>query len=384
MSKEKLQYNNITPVQVGGQTKYRFSYKGADNKIKYITRKKRKDLTPVVVKKVETNGFKITDFNYWSIDQAHKLWHDRQLYLEDQYGKPSKSCIRDYNSFATFHILPYFYNQDARLINKDSVKFFVKYLENKKTINPKTLSKVFNVLSAILDESAAMKKIARNVCKDLDYLKHIVIPEKQLNKLDFNEWSLDRVIELTNHIDKKDIRLMFHIMLQTACRPSEIRGLNKSHLKFKSNQPYISITHAVKRDGSLGTPKTKGGTRDLVISTGLKDKIEEHISKLPANQESLFLNGLGNYMRLETLIRALDRATKSFGVELPIKRKCYFYRHYMATYWAKEKKYTDPQDLANALGDKDVNFVNRTYIKPYANTEMEKEKSDWLNNQFKD
>jgi integrase len=229
-----------------------------------------------------------------------------------------------------------------------------------------------------------MKKIARNVCKDLDYLKHIVIPEKELNKLDFNEWSLDRVIELTNHIDKKDIRLMFHIMLQTAARPSEIRGLNKSHLKFKSNQPYISITHAVKRDGSLGTPKTKGGTRDLVISTGLKDKIEEHISKLPANQESLFLNGLGNYMRLETLIRALDRATKSFGVVLPIPRKCYFFRHYMATYWAKEKKYTDPQDLANALGDKDVNFVNRTYIKPYANTEMEKEKSDWLNNQFKD
>jgi len=56
----------------------------------------------------------------------------------------------------------------------------------------------------------------------------------------------------------------------------------------------------------------------------------------------------------------------------------------MATYWAFKKKYTDPQDLANALGDKDVNFVNRTYIKPYANTELEKEKSDWLNNQFKD
>ena len=384
MSKEKLQYNNITSVQVRGQTKYRFSYKGADNKIKYITRKKRKDLTPVVVQKVETNGFKVTDFNYWTMDEAHQMWHDRQLYLEDQYSKPSKSCIRDYNSFATFHILPYFYNQDVRLIDQDIIELFVIYLEKKKTINAKTLCKVFNVLSAILDESAARKKISRNVCKDLDYLKHIVIPEKELNKLDFNKWSLDRVIELINHTDKEDIKLMFHIMLQTACRPSEIRGLNKSHLKFRSNNPYISITHAVKRDGSLGRPKTKGGTRDLVISTGLKDRIIEHISKLPEDQNSLFLNGLGNYMRLETLIRALDRAIKSFGVELPIKRKCYFFRHYMATYWAWKKKYTDPQDLANALGDKDVNFVNRTYIKPYANTEMEKEKSDWLNKQFKD
>ena len=48
----------------------------------------------------------------------------------------------------------------------------------------------------------------------------------------------------------------------------------------------------------------------------------------------------------------------------------------MATYWAWKKKYTDPQDLADALGDDDVNFVRRTYIKPYANTEMEKEITD--------
>ena len=101
---------------------------------------------------------------------------------------------------------------------------------------------------------------------------------------------LDKVIALINQIQRKDIRLMFEIMVQTACWPSEIRGLNKSHLKFKSNVPYISITHAVKRDGSLGKPKTKGGTRDLVISTGLKDKIEQHLNQLPENQVSLFLN----------------------------------------------------------------------------------------------
>ena len=384
MSKEKLQYNNIRPVQIRGKTKYRFEYRGADNKTKFITRVKKKDLTPIVVKKVETDGYQITDFNYWSIDDAYKLWYDRQEKKQLAYNKPSKSCIKDYDSFATHHILPYFYNQDARLIDKKLVKSFVIFLEQKKTINARTLSKVFNVLSAILDESAAKEKIARNVCKDLNYLSDIVIVENQQPRLDFEEWSLDRVQQLINHVDRDDMKLMFHIMLQTACRPSEIRGLNRSHLKFKSNVPYISIVSAVKRDGTLGLPKTKTGTRDLAISSGLKDRIQEHLSKLPKDQDSLFLNGKGNFVRLETLIRALDRAVKSFGVELPIKRKCYFFRHFMATFWAKEKKYTDPQDLANALGDKDVNFVNRTYIKPYANTEMEKEKSDWLNNQFKD
>ena len=383
MSKEKLEYNNISPVQIDGKTKYRFQYKGADNKVKFITRGKKKTLKPLVIKKVEKDGFKILDFDYWSTEEAHQLWLDRQVYKEQQYGKPSKSCIRDYESFARTHILPYFKNQDARLIDKDLIKSFVKHLEDKSSINAKTLSKVFNVLSAILDESAAKEKIQRNVCKDMDYLKDIEITEREFEKLDFDEWSLDKVIALINQIQRKDIRLMFEIMLQTACRPSEIRGLNKSHLKFKSNVPYISITHAVKRDGSLGKPKTKGGTRDLVISTGLKDKIEQHLNQLPENQVSLFLNSKGEYICLETLIRALDKALAIFKVELPINRKCYFFRHYMATYWAKEKKYTDPQGWGGALGDKDVKFVNRASIEPDATDELEKETSEWRNKQIK-
>lgn len=384
MSKEKLEYNNISSVKINGKTKYRFQYKGADNKIKFITSINKKTLKPLVVKKIEKDGFKIIDFNFWSIEDAHKLWLDRQLYKEKEYGKPSKSCIKDYNSMATYHVLPYFKNQDIRLIDKDLIKDFVTHLENKKSINAKTLSKIFNVLSAILDYSASQDKIQRNVCKDMNFLSDIVVVEKQQPKLDFNDWTLEKVQQLINHVERDDIKLMFHIMLQTACRPSEIRGLNKSNLKFKSNVPYISITNAVKRDQSLGSTKTKSGTRDLAISISLKDKILEHLNRLPETQTNLFLNSKGNFMRLETIIRALDRAIKSFGVELPIERKSYFFRHYMATYWSFKKKYTDPQDLANALGDKDVNFVNRTYIKPYANTEMEKEKSDWLNNQFKD
>jgi len=384
MSKEKMVYNNITEVQINGKTKYRFPYKGADSKPKFLTSASKKTLEPKVIKKIEKDGFKIIDFDFWGIEDAHKLWLDRQYYKEAQYSKPSKSCIKDYDSMATYHVLPYFKNQDVRFIDKDLVKDFVTHLESKSSINAKTLSKIFNVFSAILDYSASKDKIQRNVCKDTNFLSDIVVVEKQQPKLDFDDWTLEKVQKLIGHTERDDIKLMFHIMLQTAARPSEVRGLNRSHLKFKSNVPYISITNAVKRDQSLGLPKTKSGTRDLVISTTLKDKIEEHLSKLPATQKDLFLNSKGNYMRLEVLIRALDRARKSFKIELPIPRKCYFFRHYMATYWAFKKKYTDPQDLANALGDKDVNFVNRTYIKPYANTEMEKEKSDWLNNQFKD
>jgi integrase len=381
MNKEKLQYNNISEVKINGKIKYRFKYKGADNKYKYLTSVKKKLLIPEVVKKVETDGFKITDFNYWSMEDAHQLWLDRQNKKQLQYSKPSKSCIRDYNSMATYHILPFFKGEDARLIDKASITSFVSFLEKKDSINAKTLSKVFNVLSAILDYSAAKNKIGRNVCKDLDYLADVVVEERKFAKLDFEEWSLDRVKNLIAEIKRADIELMFSIMLETACRPSEVRALNRSHLKFKSNSPYLKIESAVKRDHSLGLTKNKK-TRDLVISSSLKDKIQDHLNKMPFPQEFLFVEASGNFISLFTLIRALDKACRCLEVVLPINRKCYFFRHYMATYWAWKKKYTDPQELADALGDSDVNFVRRTYIKPYANTELEKGKSDWQNQQF--
>ena len=139
MNKEKLQYNNISEVKINGKIKYRFKYKGADNKDKYLTNVKKKLLVPKVVEKVETDGFKITDFNYWSMEDAHQLWLDRQIEKQLQYSKPSKSCIRDYNSMATYHILPFFKGEDARLIDKASITSFVSFLEKKDSINAKTL-----------------------------------------------------------------------------------------------------------------------------------------------------------------------------------------------------------------------------------------------------
>tara|TARA_R110000751_G_scaffold20782_1_gene60510 strand:+ start:2057 stop:3232 length:1176 start_codon:yes stop_codon:yes gene_type:complete len=383
---EKIDYSNIEPIFVGGKKKFRFAYHGKDNKPKYLTNISKIKLKDQVVKHIEENGFIKTSTTSCFLYDAYNLWYKRQLYKEKNYGKPSKSCIKDYDSFYRCHILPHFQGQDLRLIDKKSIVDFVNALEDKVDegqINSKTLSKIYNVFKVVLDYSVNKNKLHKNPCNSQDFLADIEIVEKEFEPIDFEYWTINRIVKLIESVYNPKVKLLFFIMLETACRPSEARGLIINNLHLTSNRgAYISIKSAVKRDGSLGLPKTKGGTRDLVISSSLKDRLNEYVSKLPKDQNSLFKGSTNEYITLKVLLTNLDKALAKMGEKLPVNRKCYFFRHYTATLWAKEKKYVDPMDLATALGDKDINFVNRTYIKPYATKTLELEKSDWQNNQF--
>ncbi len=383
---QKIEYNNIEPVEIDGKTKWRIAYTGRDSKPKFLTRINKKDLKLAIVDKIEEEGFIKTNSKSWFYVQAYELWYNRQLYKEKNYGKPSKSCLKDYDSFYRNHIFPHFQSQDIRLIDKNNIVDFVDNLEEKVNngqINSKTLSKIYNVFKTIIDYSVSKDKINKNPCNSQDFLSDIEIYNREFDPIDFDYWTIDKIVQLIELIPHVQVKLLFFIMLETACRPSEARGLARHHLHLDSNQgAYITINSAVKRNGTLGLPKTKGGKRDLIISSSLRDRLRKYVDELPKDQNSLFKSNLNQYIALKVLISHLDKALAKMRLQLPINRKCYFFRHYTATLWAKNKKYTDPMDLAKALGDKDINFVNRTYIKPYETKSLELDKSDWQNQQF--
>ena len=383
---QKIEYNNITEHYIDGKRKWRIRYIGKDGEPKFLTNKNKNNLKEEIVKQIEEDGFIKTNSNSWFYTQAYELWYNRQLYKEKNYGKPSKSCLRDYDSFYRNHIFPHFQSQDIRLIDKSIIRDFVDNLEKKVKdgqINSKTLSKIYNLFKTIIEYSVSKDEVNKNPCNSQDFLADIEIFNREFEPIDFDYWTIDKIVQLVESIPHPQVKLLFLIMLETACRPSEARGLARHHIHLDSNQgAYISINSAVKRDGSLGLPKTKGGTRDLIISSSLRDRLRKYIDQLPNSQNSLFKNDLDQYIALKVLISHLDKALAKMRLQLPINRKCYFFRHYTATLWAKNKKYTDPIDLANALGDKDINFVNRTYIKPYATKSLELDKCDWQNQQF--
>ena len=126
------------------------------------------------------------------------------------------------------------------------------------------------------------------------------------------------------------------------------------------------------------------GWQDLyLVNSHTEQEIEfwKENGGLPRNQ--LYQNNKGKFICVEQIIRGIEGALAKNKVQLPIDRKSYFFRHYMATYWAYTKKHKENAiDLARDLGDKDINFVAENYIKPFKNNGNAAENIDYQNQHF--
>ena len=129
--------------------------------------------------------------------------------------------------------------------NSHSIVDFVNALEDKVDegqINSKTLSKIYNVFKVVLDYSVNKNKLHKNPCNSQDFLADIEIVEKEFEPIDFEYWTINRIVKLIESVYNPKVKLLFFIMLETACRPSEARGLIINNLHLTSNRgAYISI-----------------------------------------------------------------------------------------------------------------------------------------------
>jgi len=359
-------------VTRGSKKVYRFDYYGYDNKKKSIQAPSKKLLQEKINKQFKDKQFVKTQSEEVIIHEAQSDFINIKMANKRNAGKTEQSTIDDYKSFYKNHIGPFFKDKDIRTITKYDVSKFVDHLK-KKNIASKTLIKIFNHFKNIIAYQVDRFKIDNNVCKDINYLTDVHVPEKEYKTIDLDVWTFEVMQKIVARVDRPMIRLMMMILLETAARPSEIRALERKHLLFlKSNKLKIAIEGAVKKGKILGKTKTKGGRRQVEISPSLKDHIVDYLNTLPNLQDRLFLNGVGKYVCVERIIKGLEGALKKMEPEyqtLPIDRKTYAFRHFRATHWAAKGKFKNALELAFALGDKDINFVNRTYIAPFEQDE---------------
>ena len=375
----------IKPTVKNGKRIYRFSYFGLDGKVKFISSKNKSVVEILAKEKIKDVGIFKTSASQIFLSEAYDSFIKHQKYKRAE-SKIETSSIDNYSSFYINHILKYFGNVDIRLIDKDKIFLFIDFLKNKianNQINSDTARKIFNTFSLIVQHQVDINKLSKNFCKDKNYLKTIVTTKKTHRPINFNDWSLQTVSKIIDDISNPMVKIICMVMLETAARPSEVRALDRKSLLFQNNIPMIRFDKAVKAKKKLGGTKTLNGVRNIVISTSLKDILVNYCNSLPEQQNSLFLNNKAKYICIEAIISHLERALAKNRVQLPINRKSYFFRHYTATYWAYTKKYTNALDLAKALGDKDINFVQNTYIKPFESDGDNVQNIDYQNKHYK-
>jgi len=382
---------NIRPVYLNGKRRFRWKYIGNDTKPKSITKNTYKDCKEKAEEKIQEVGFTKFDSQEITLNEAYESFYKRLKY-KIREGVIEVGHAKDYGSFYTNHILPYFNNVDIRKIGEQEINGFVKYLTDKlfnNDLKAKTIRKIFNTLSAILQNQVdpPNRKIKRNICKDANWMTMVVTSRTKPERIDFEYWNMDLIKKIIHNIPRYEVKLICKILLECALRPSEARCLTLDDLlNFNASSnlpPIIDINKSVKSGTKkIGDPKTDNGFRQLVISNDLRDEINKYVKTLPKDQNYLFLDKTNSPIRLEAIIRGIDKSLKKLDLTLPIKRKGYFFRHYTASFWAYTSKYKNAIDLAKALGDKSIDFVQDNYIALYLKSEKEVENVDYQNKHF--
>ena len=317
--------------------------------------------------------------------------------MYEKKSKFSQTTLNEYESHYK-NIYNICGNIDLRNIDEDYVGKFViklkpKYEDHKLISGFAKMTyrkKIFDTFSRIYNYHVGSgKPFKSNVFKtgnyfsDQDKADMKYVPLGQDLSADWlEEWDFNRIKTIIDNVDSIEIRLMFKLMAETSCRPSEARAAQRSSFNFKKNTPMFKIFHAVDNYKVLKEPKTDKGYRSIVISSDLKDQLTDWINTLPDNQEFLFLNSVGKFFDLKRMTEELDRSCKKLNLKLPF-RKNYFFRHWNASMWAASGKYTNAMDFANDMGDKDINMIEEKYIKKYSNSKNSEKFTEHQNNNYK-
>ena len=278
----------------------------------------------------------------------------------------TKTTFKEYKEHFK-HIKKHCGNVDLTKIDVSYIADFLKKITDLKIDYKK---KIFHTFSRIYDTQVGLGEtdpLKINVFKTATFFKDDEKSEPITHpKINFDEWNFDRINTIISKVPSIPYQLMFKLMAETSCRPSEARAAQRKNFHFKRNIPVFEITNSVDYEKGLAPPKTKAGYRELEISARLKDQLIDYMNTLPEDQECIFLNSKGKFYDLKNMITCLDKVVESLNLTLPVARKTYFFRHWNASYWCYHGKYTNPSDLAMHMGDLDVKFINTTYIKKYA------------------
>jgi len=271
-------------------------------------------------------------------------------------------------------------------LTKIDVEYIADFIKKIDDLDFEYKKKIFHTFARIYETQVGMAKsdpFKVNVFKTATFFKKEDRPtKKKTGKIDFEEWNFDRIKKIIDTVPSEPYQLMFKLMAETSCRPSEARAAQRKNFHFKRNIPVFEITNSVDYKKGLAPPKTEAGYRELEISSSLKDKLIDYMNTLPDDQQCIFLNTKDKFYDLKNMITYLDNALESLNLTLPVKKKTYFFRHWNVSYWCYHNKYTNPSDLAMHMGDLDLKFINTTYIKKYSTSKESVKYSEHQNNHY--
>ncbi|MBB4097437.1 tyrosine-type recombinase/integrase [Sphingomonas kyeonggiensis] len=163
--------------------------------------------------------------------------------------------------------------------------------------------------------------------------------------------------------------LAYILMAETAVRPCELRGLSWAQVDLE--KAHIIVLRDVKKDGTIGSCKTKASYRKIPISPRMAAKLIEWRKECPASNEDLvFPTQNGGIVIHTDLARSFRTRLVAIGVtkvkrkpdgseELVAKYRLYDLRHAAASWWIHKK--IDLKKLTSWMGHASIQITFDIY-----------------------
>ena len=267
-------------------------------------------MSKIIVAKSETEAKKIaSDMEY---EFRHKkdfitLKSFSDTWMEEQKGELSKSTLQTYKGILKNYIIPYLGNYAVKDISKKDVKNYLRELKKKENLSEKTIRNNFMLLSSLLTYAIDDDIIDVNVCKqikkkpkavckkvnyyekkDVDKMFECLELEINENHLNWNMYSMydKETLEKINTYTGKMYRIFVYLALASACRRSELFGLDWDDVNFEKK--FITINKVSLRtteDGVYIKDSLKNGDASKAVT--LPDNMMEMLAEYKTEQEEI-------------------------------------------------------------------------------------------------
>lgn len=185
---------------------------------------------------------------------------------------------------------------------------------------------------------------------DKDFMRGVTVAKPVAHEIEIPP--IETVRSVIEAADGK-WKLIILLLAATGMRAGELRGLTWRGVDLSVST--IRIIQSVKRDGSIGAPKTASGVRTIPISTDLADLLRQH-KALAGASRLVFPDEQGQPMSHNALLAGIKKVVKKAGVYWP--GRVHVLRHYAASVMISQN--WDLKRIQKMMGHADIQTtVNR-------------------------
>lgn len=280
--------------------------------------------------------------------------------IENYSSDYSPYTIKNYTSFVTHVVKPYFRDTKLKDITVSHIEGFFKYCELKYSMSTIKIYKA--MLASFFNNFYRKKEISEN---PFHFLTNRRTKKKSISDKD-NFFDKDEAILFNKCIQGNHFELVFKLILHMGLRPGEACGLTWDDIDFDNKTLQVRNTLiTISGEFLLNSPKTTSSLRTLLIPESLLSLMKAQ--KIKQNELKLagLLDNKLNLVNLRLNSAPITISSLSYNLKYVLKKNnlkkitAHGLRHTYASLLYAEG--VDIKTISKLLGHSSINITLNTY-----------------------